>query len=119
MIGTVLQVLDRMDSQLFEQVCAKTASGKADEVRKKANTLNPPEDPVAVAAAKLATEKALSKCIANEDLSIFSVAVGHDLGSGSFSRVRYAKLIVPGLPQSQWPEAAVKIMDKDILKSQR
>lgn len=101
MVGQVLQILDRMDPDLFDNVCTRSSCGSPADVRRKAETLNPPEDLEAIAAAKEATKKALGRAIEDENLSIFTVAVGHDLGSGSFSRVRYAKLIVSHLPQVQ------------------
>lgn len=44
---------------------------------------------------------------------------GHLLGEGSFSQVRYAKRIVKGVGASGWPEYAVKVMSKSLVKEQR
>lgn len=35
---------------------------------------------------------------------------GHELGSGSFSVVKYARHITKGKSRSQWPEFAVKVI---------
>lgn len=35
---------------------------------------------------------------------------GHELGSGSFSVVKYARQITKGKSRSQWPEFAVKVI---------
>jgi serine/threonine protein kinase len=43
-------------------------------------------------------------------LSFQDLVFGHELGAGSFSSVRYTKLIRKGLPASQWPEYAVKVI---------
>ena len=44
--------------------------------------------------------------------------MGHELATGSFAKVKYAKLILRNVPQSQWPEVAVKLMDLELLQSQ-
>jgi serine/threonine protein kinase len=44
---------------------------------------------------------------------------GHLLGEGSFSQVRYAKRIVKGCTASQWPEFAVKVVDRELIRQQR
>ena len=44
---------------------------------------------------------------------------GHLLGEGSFSQVRYAKRIVKGVSATGWPEYAVKVMSKALVKEQR
>ena len=44
---------------------------------------------------------------------------GHLLGEGSFSQVRYAKRIVKGLSATGWPEYAVKVMSKALVREQR
>jgi len=38
------------------------------------------------------------------------VVAGHDLGSGAFSTVKFAKQIVRGSKNDEWPRFAVKIM---------
>ena len=43
---------------------------------------------------------------------------GHLLGEGSFSQVRYAKRIVRGLTASHWPEFAVKVVDRELIRQQ-
>ena len=66
-------------------------------------------------------------------LNLFSVAIGHELASGAFAKVKFAKLIVQvgnleykgsyfrimqGVAQKLWPDVAVKIMDKKLLEAQ-
>ena len=46
------------------------------------------------------------------------LALGHELGVGAYSRVRFGKLIVKDLPQKLWPHVAVKIQDKELLELQ-
>ena len=43
---------------------------------------------------------------------------GHLLGEGSFSQVRYAKRILKGLTASQWPEFAIKVVDRQLIRQQ-
>ncbi len=50
------------------------------------------------------------------DLKFHNLVFGHDLGCGSFGRVRYARQIKRGLPRAKWPEFAVKIMDMERLE---
>ena len=42
------------------------------------------------------------------DLKFHNLVFGRDLGTGSFSTVRYARVIQKGMYLSQWPEVAVK-----------
>lgn len=51
-------------------------------------------------------------------MDLYCLAMGHELGDGAYSRVRYAKLIAKDLQQSLWPQVAVKIMDKEVVRSQ-
>ena len=52
-------------------------------------------------------------CIPNKmNLTLFDLVFGHELGTGSFACVRYAKRIVRGASASTWDEFAVK----DVLK---
>jgi serine/threonine protein kinase len=60
-------------------------------------------NPTVVAA--LSRSPVLLPSLAFQDL-----VFGHELGAGSFSSVRYAKLIRKGLPASQWPEYAIKVI---------
>jgi hypothetical protein len=50
------------------------------------------------------------------DLMFHDLVFGHDLGSGSFSHVKYAKRIIKGQPASTWPEYAVKIIATDVIQ---
>lgn len=43
-------------------------------------------------------------------LKFHELVYGHDLGSGAFSTVKYAKQIVRGVANTEWPQFAVKIM---------
>ena len=44
---------------------------------------------------------------------------GHLLGEGSFSQVRYAKRIIKGQTASHWPEFAIKVVDRELIRQQR
>ncbi|CAB1107395.1 unnamed protein product [Ectocarpus sp. CCAP 1310/34] len=44
------------------------------------------------------------------ELRFHDLVFGHELGSGSFSVVKYARHITKGRSRSQWPEFAVKII---------
>ena len=44
------------------------------------------------------------------DLKFHQLVYGHDLGSGAFSTVKFAKQIVKGVKNAEWPHFAVKIM---------
>lgn len=78
-----------------------------------ATRLNPPED-----AEKIAAEAALRRGAVErqreQEMNLFSLALGHQLGTGAYSRVRFAKLIAKDIPQSLWPQMAVKIQDKEV-----
>jgi hypothetical protein len=43
------------------------------------------------------------------NLKFHDLVFGHELGTGAFSTVKYARLIVKGQSQSSWPEYAVKV----------
>ena len=43
---------------------------------------------------------------------------GHDLGSGAFSTVKYAKHITRGTPNTDWPEYAVKLISISKIQEQ-
>jgi len=44
------------------------------------------------------------------DMKFHDLVFGHDLGSGAFSTVRYARQIIKDKTRSQWPEYAVKVI---------
>ncbi len=44
------------------------------------------------------------------NLKFHDLVVGHELGQGAFSTVRYARLITKGRTRSHWPEYAVKVI---------
>ena len=48
-------------------------------------------------------------------LRFHDLVFGRELGKGSFGTVKYARMIVRGKPQSEWPEYAVKIVSGDTL----
>ncbi|CAM9295028.1 unnamed protein product [Chrysoparadoxa australica] len=50
-------------------------------------------------------------------LKFHDLVFGKDLGSGSFSDVRYARQIIRGKPQDQWPEYAAKIISAEKIAS--
>ncbi len=50
------------------------------------------------------------------DLMFHDLVFGHDLGSGSFSCVKYAKRIIRGKAASMWPEYAVKVISTEMIK---
>ena len=47
------------------------------------------------------------------DLKFHGLVFGHDLGTGAFGSVRYARLIDKSKPRSQWPEYAVKVVSTE------
>lgn len=49
-------------------------------------------------------------------LKFHDLVFGHDLGSGAFGSVRYARLIDRSRTRSQWPEYAVKIISTEKIK---
>lgn len=49
-------------------------------------------------------------------LMFHDLAFGRELGSGSFSVVKYAKKIVKGSPAPTWPEFAVKVISTDAIR---
>lgn len=49
-------------------------------------------------------------------LKFHDLVFGHDLGSGAFGSVRYARLIDRSRTRSRWPEYAVKIISTDKIK---
>jgi hypothetical protein len=104
--------------QMFERACL-ACSTTAEAVRAKADELNPPPDLEALAAARAATEGAIKqRQETTGGFNVYSVALGHELAVGTFSRVRYAKLILRGLKQSLWPEVAVKIQERAVVEAQ-
>lgn len=123
LIGVVLGLLEEMTlssgdepesgARLFEQGCVDCKT-TAEAVRAKALELNPPADAAAIAAARSATEGAIKKRQDDKSFNIYSVALGHELAVGTFSRVRFGKLILKGLDQSLWPEVAVKIQERAV-----
>ena len=50
-------------------------------------------------------------------LKFHNLVFGHDLGTGSFGTVRYARLIERNKTRSKWPEYAVKIVSMDKIQS--
>ena len=114
MIGSALSVLDSMDSESFERLMGD----RTETVRETAARLNPPEDEAKVAADNSAKQSAIEKMRDTRDLNLFKLAMGHDLGVGAYSRVRFGKLIVKELPQSLWPHIAVKIQDREVMNAQ-
>eukprot|EP00522_Entomoneis_paludosa_P017392 CAMPEP_0172450846 /NCGR_PEP_ID=MMETSP1065-20121228/9056_1 /TAXON_ID=265537 /ORGANISM="Amphiprora paludosa, Strain CCMP125" /LENGTH=571 /DNA_ID=CAMNT_0013202689 /DNA_START=1 /DNA_END=1716 /DNA_ORIENTATION=- len=50
------------------------------------------------------------------ELKFHDLVFGHDLGSGSFGTVRYARLIERSKTRSKWPEYAVKIVSTDKIR---
>jgi hypothetical protein len=50
------------------------------------------------------------------DLMFHDLVFGHELGSGSFSTVKYAKHIAHGKPASSWPEYAVKVISTELIR---
>ena len=98
---------------MFEQACVDCKT-TAEVVRTKALELNPPPDATAIAAARAATEGAIKQRQDDKSFNVYSVALGHELAVGTFSRVRFGKLILKGLDQSLWPEVAVKIQERAV-----
>merc|ERR1712166_545594 len=114
MCGAAIQVIEQMDLEYFEECCA-TIGHDVDALRATATTLNPLVD---VEAERQTRRNLLTKTRDQANLNLYSVAVGHELATGSFAKVKYAKLILRNVPQSQWPEVTVKLMDLDLLQAQ-
>ncbi|CAM9303063.1 unnamed protein product [Choristocarpus tenellus] len=53
------------------------------------------------------------------NLRFHDLVFGQELGEGSFSVVKYARQIVRGAPQSEWPEYAVKTISTDRIEELR
>jgi hypothetical protein len=51
------------------------------------------------------------------DMMFHDLVFGRDLGTGSFSCVRYAKHIIRGKSASLWPEYAVKVISTEMIRS--
>ena len=134
LIGVVLSTLEEMaigscgrdeaetdaesGRQVFVRACAACCT-TPEAVRAKARELNPPPDLQAIAAARAATEAAIKQRRESEGgFNVYSVALGHELAVGTFSRVRFAKLILRGHDQKQWPEVAVKIQERAVVDAQ-
>ena len=125
MIGVVLGLLAEMvagaggdsGAEMLAEACQKCGT-TAEAVREKALELNPPVDHAAVAAAAAATETAIQERQRDQSFNVYSVALGHELAVGAFSRVRYAKLILKGLEQKLWPDVAVKIQERAVVEAQ-
>eukprot|EP00802_Teleaulax_amphioxeia_P015309 Tamp_15396.p1 GENE.Tamp_15396~~Tamp_15396.p1 ORF type:complete len:480 (+),score=95.13 Tamp_15396:119-1441(+) len=115
LIGTAISVLDEMGAETFEETLG---CERASHVRSTALKLNPPEDQEKLAAESAARSAAILRTRQSQDLNLYRLALGHELGVGAYSRVRFGKLIVKELPQHLWPHVAVKIQDKDVLDSQ-
>ena len=115
MIGTALVVLDEMDPGNF---AGQLGAERAAHVRATALKLNPPEDHAKLAAEAAARTNALEQTRQQQDLDLYRLALGHELGVGAYSRVRFGKLIVKDLPQKLWPHVAVKIQDKGVMEAQ-
>jgi Protein phosphatase 2A regulatory B subunit (B56 family)/Protein kinase domain len=49
-------------------------------------------------------------------LKFHDLVFGHDLGSGAFGSVRYARLIDKSKTRSQWPEYAVKVVSTEKIR---
>ena len=114
-VGTAITVLDEMGGETFE---GTLGSERASHVRSTALKLNPPEDQEKLAAEAAARSAAIFRTRQSHDLNLYRLALGHELGVGAYSRVRFGKLIVKELPQNLWPHVAVKIQDKDVLDAQ-
>lgn len=50
------------------------------------------------------------------DMMFHDLAFGRELGTGSFSCVKYAKHINRGKPASTWAEYAVKVISTEMIK---
>jgi len=50
------------------------------------------------------------------NLKFHGLVFGHDLGTGAFGSVRYARLIDKNKPRSQWPEYAVKVVSTEKIR---
>ena len=115
MIGNALQVLQEMDEAAFLQLIGPERVANVQEAVLK---LCPPEDKAKMEEDAAARVGAMQARRDAGKMDLYCLAMGHELGDGAYSRVRYAKLIAKDLPQSLWPQVAVKIMDKKLVKSQ-
>jgi len=80
--------------------------------------LKPPPDPPKSAEQKLLeTQVTIAQALPTK-VQYSDFVFGHVLGEGSFAQVRYAKWIQRGVMPSQWPEYAVKVVSKELVKQQ-
>lgn len=52
------------------------------------------------------------------NINLYCLALGHDLGIGAYSRVRFGKLIAKDLQQSLWPQVRITPWDDAALACQ-
>ena len=120
----VLETCREQDAVLFRRCVhaffqRRSEDDSVREAERLMAEMRPPED-----AAELSEEQRLLQTQALIPSSLPSVAYnefvfGHLLGEGSFSQVRYAKRIVKGQTASAWPEFAIKVVDRALIRQQR
>ena len=124
MRAVVLETCRQQDEALWRH-CVHSVyrceSGEAESVRKAEQLMEQlrpaDEKPSSEADKLLQTQAYVPSTLASVAYRDF--VFGHLLGEGSFSQVRYAKRIVKGVSATGWPEYAVKVMSKALVKEQR
>ena len=75
----------------------------------------PPSSTQSQTAAQNSTPASTEPLLTNT-LKFHSLVFGQTLGTGTFSTVKYSKLIIPGnVPRSSWPIYATKIIDESTI----
>ena len=124
MRAVVLDTCRQQDEQLWRHCVHSVyqcAGGQAESVRKAEQLmeqLRPADEKQPSEADKALQTQALVPSTL-QSVAYKDFVFGHLLGEGSFSQVRYAKRIVKGASASAWPEYAVKVMSKALVREQR
>ena len=124
MRAVVLETCRQQDEALWRQVAHsvyRREGGEAESVKaaeELMEQLRPADEkPTSEADKLLQTQAYVPSTL--QSVAYKEFVFGHLLGEGSFSQVRYAKRIVKGVSASGWPEYAVKVMSKALVKEQR
>jgi Protein kinase domain len=78
-------------------------------------TLKPPVEEDGISSWSLAQMAETPTLLPH--LKFHDLVFGHDLGTGAFGCVKYARLIDKSKPRSQWPEYAVKVVSTEMIRS--
>ena len=79
--------------------------------------IKPPEDEAEGGASSWSKAQMAETPTLLHNLKFHDLVFGHDLGTGSFGTVRYARLIERNKTRSKWPEYAVKIVSMEKIRA--